>query len=62
MNNSQEGVVIIAQLEIDLLINEEVKKHIDPFYTESNMAYLKKVVEDIESGKAVLVEHELIEG
>ena len=34
---------------------------VDPFYSESNMAYLKKVVEDIESGKAVLVEHELIE-
>ena len=34
---------------------------VDPFYSESNMAYLKKVVEDIESGKAVLTEHELIE-
>ena len=34
---------------------------VDPFYFESNMAYLKKVVEDIESGKAVLAEHELIE-
>ena len=30
-------------------------------YSESNMAYLKKVIADIESGKAVLVEHELIE-
>ena len=34
---------------------------IDPFYSESNVSYLKKVVEDIESGKAVLAEHELIE-
>ena len=34
---------------------------VDPFYSESNMAYLKKVVEDIESGKAVLAEHKLIE-
>lgn len=34
---------------------------VDPFYSESNMVYLKKVVDDIESGKAVLVEHELIE-
>ena len=33
----------------------------DPFYSKSNMIYLKKVVEDIESGKAVLEEHELIE-
>ena len=34
---------------------------VDPFYSESNMVYLKKVVDDIESGKVVLVEHELIE-
>ena len=34
---------------------------VDPFYSESNMVYLKKVIEDIESGKAVLAEHELIE-
>ncbi len=34
---------------------------VDPFYSEKNMVYLKKVVEDIESGKAVLAEHELIE-
>lgn len=34
---------------------------VDPFYSESNMTYLKRVVEDIESGKAVLAEHELIE-
>ena len=34
---------------------------VDPFYSESNMNYLKKVVEDIESGKVVLTEHELIE-
>lgn len=34
---------------------------VDPFYSESNMMYLKKVVEDIETGKAILSEHELIE-
>lgn len=34
---------------------------VDPFYSESNMTYLKKVTEDIESGKAVLSEHDLIE-
>lgn len=34
---------------------------VDPFYSESNMSYLKRVTEDIESGKAVLAEHELIE-
>ena len=34
---------------------------IDPFYSESNMAHLDTVVGDIESGKAVLTEHELVE-
>lgn len=34
---------------------------VDPFYSESNITYLKKVIDDIESGKAVLAEHELIE-
>ena len=33
----------------------------DPFYSESNMRYLRRVVADIESGKAKLTEHELIE-
>ena len=35
---------------------------IDPFYSEESMEYLKKVISEIESGKAKLVEHELIEG
>ena len=33
----------------------------DPFYSESNMKYLEKIITDIESGKAKLVEHGLIE-
>ncbi len=33
----------------------------DPFYSESNMRYLEKIITDIESGKAKLVEHDLIE-
>ena len=51
-------------------MDEELKKNmekgvlfdasVDLFYSESNIAYLKKVVEDIENGKAVLAEHELI--
>lgn len=33
----------------------------DPFYSERNMAHLHQVISDIESGKAVLTEHPLIE-
>ena len=34
---------------------------IDPFYSEANMKYLEKVTSEIDSGKASLVEHALIE-
>ena len=33
----------------------------DPFYSESNMNHLKQIVHDIDTGKAKLVEHDLIE-
>ena len=35
---------------------------IDPFYSESNMNYLKEVTGEIDGGKATLREHDLIEG
>ena len=34
---------------------------IDPFYSPSNISYLEKVTSEIDSGKAKLVEHDLIE-
>ena len=34
---------------------------IDPFYSEANMARLRKSIADVESGKAKLTVHELIE-
>ena len=33
----------------------------DPFYSESNMRYLSKVIDGIEDGTRPLAEHELIE-
>lgn len=33
----------------------------DLFYSESNIAYLEQAIAEIESGKARLEEHELIE-
>lgn len=33
----------------------------DPFYSESNMRHLEKIVADINAGKAKFVEHDLIE-
>lgn len=34
---------------------------LDPFYSESNMEHLKKIIDDVDSGRAKLTEHELIE-
>ena len=34
---------------------------IDPFYSDGNQEYLKKVIDDIDSGAAKLEEHNLIE-
>ena len=34
----------------------------DPFYSAPNMEYLARVIADIDSGKACLTEHDLIEG
>ena len=33
----------------------------DPFYSESNIKHLEKIVSDIKEGKAKLEEHDLIE-
>ena len=34
---------------------------LDPFYSNENQRYLSKVISDIETGKATLQEHDLIE-
>jgi addiction module antitoxin, relB/dinJ family len=52
----------MAQKIIDSNIDKNTKKEVEElFYSESNMKYLEKVIADIESGKAKLVEHDLIE-
>ena len=33
----------------------------DPFYSENNMKYLESVIANIETGRANLVEHDLLE-
>lgn len=42
-------------------IDKNTKKVEELFYSESNMKYLEKIITDIESGKAKLIEHDLIE-
>lgn len=33
----------------------------DPFYSESNIRYLEKIMQDVKDGKAHFAEHDLIE-
>lgn len=35
---------------------------IDPFYSDANQNHLKRVTSEVDSGKAVLTAHELLEG
>ena len=52
----------MIQKMIDSNINKNIEKEVEElFYSESNMKYSEKVIADIESGKAKLVEHDLIE-
>ncbi len=34
---------------------------VDPFYSESNLSYLKRITAEIDSGEAPLTEHKLME-
>lgn len=33
----------------------------DPFYSESNIQYLEKIMQDVKEGKAHFAEHDLVE-
>ena len=52
-------VCLVNIMEREKLISSEVS--IDPFYSEENQEYLKKVIDDIDSGRTKLEEHDLIE-
>jgi addiction module antitoxin, relB/dinJ family len=53
----------MTQKMIDSNIDKNPEKELkELFYSESNMRYLEKIITDIESGKAKLIEHDLIEG
>lgn len=52
---------------INIFLRQAVREHSipfhvgDPFYSKANQKYLNEVVAEIESGKAQLAEHELVE-
>lgn len=59
MNMTTAFIIFAKKMTREKRIPFEVS--IDPFYSDANLSYLKKVISDIESGKAELHEHELIE-
>ena len=57
-----------VSVAINMFIKSVLREHklpfeikTDPFYSESNIKYLEKIVSDIKEGKAKFEEHELIE-
>lgn len=58
MNMTTAFTIFAKKMSREKRIPFEVS--VDPFYSENNMKYLKTVVSDIESGKSVLQEHQLI--
>ena len=57
-----------VSVAINMFIKSVLREHklpfeikVDPFYSESNIKYLEKIVADINSGKAKIVEHDLVE-
>lgn len=59
MNMSTAFIIFAKKVAREKRIPFDVS--VDPFYSEGNMKRLEKIISDIDSGKAKLVEHELVE-
>lgn len=54
--------IFAAKVNKERRIPFEVAADPNPFYSEANMKRLQRAIAEVESGKAKLTEHELIEG
>lgn len=61
MSVSTAFTVFAKKVTKEKRIPFDITVNADPFYSESNLKYLGKVISDIETGRANLVEHDLIE-
>lgn len=61
MSVSTAFTVFAKKVTREKRIPFDITVNADPFYSESNLKYLGKVISDIETGRANLVEHDLIE-
>lgn len=57
-----------VSVAINMFIKTVLREHklpfeikYDPFYSESNIKYLEKIVSDVKKGNAKFIEHELVE-
>ena len=53
--------VFLSKVRMERRIPFEIIADTDPFYSESNIRYLERIMADIEAGRAYFAEHELIE-
>lgn len=61
MNMTTAITIFCNKLVQDRRIPFEITADEDPFYSESNISYLRKKMEDYKAGRLKPVEHELIE-
>ncbi|MCL2520924.1 MAG: type II toxin-antitoxin system RelB/DinJ family antitoxin [Spirochaetaceae bacterium] len=60
LNLATAFTMFAVKVTQDRRIPFEVEAELDPFYSEENMARLRKMVEDVDAGRTKLTEHELI--
>jgi DNA-damage-inducible protein J len=61
MSMTTAFTIFASKVSKDRRIPFDISADPDPFYSEANMNRLRKAIADVESGKAKLTEHELIE-
>jgi len=61
MSMTTAFTIFATKVSRDRRIPFDVEAEADPFYSEANMERLRRAIADVESGKAKLAEHELIE-
>lgn len=53
--------VFLSKVRMERRIPFEITADPDPFYSESNMKHLERIIADVEAGKAHFAEHDLFE-
>ena len=63
-----DGMGMSLSTAVNIFLKQSIREQAipfrigDPFYSPTNIAYLEKITSQIDTGKAKLVEHDLLEG